>query len=173
MNADITMRVRGLMSDMGYDQTRLAEACGLTKFTISRYMNDKTKWSDNSLHKISAALGVSFRWLRDGIGDMLEEINHDDAARHDALEKKFDAITAWRSEEASDGGAVRSSVNTIHGDNNTGTQTINSDDGHEREMLLQKVAMLEKMVADKDKEVHFLRGLLSRQEMLHSTSLKG
>lgn len=151
MNADITMRIKRIMADRGYDQTALAEVCGLNRFTVNRYMNDKSDWSDKALKKIADTLGANFKWLRDGVGEMFSGMKREDNKRHAVLEHVLDSYCS-----------AQGSVNTIHGEHNTGTQTINSGGANERDFLLQKVAMLEKTVADKDKEIAFLRGLLAK-----------
>ena len=58
-------------------------------------------------------------------------------------------------------------INTINGENNKGTQTINSSEDDCRvlreriAMLEEKIALQDKVIADKEEEIKFLRKMLS------------
>lgn len=255
MDTNITSRVRVLMSDMGYDQTLLAERCNMNKFTLNRYVNGKAAWTDRALLKIAEALEVNFKWLRDGVGSMyrneVEKGNTHYAALQEALDNECGttstnndelkterqaAITArvlslieekhsqasfarkcdlhpqnfnryvngrmpwtdrallkiadtlglnfkwlrdgtgsmYREEKAAGnvhhatlqtslGGGV-ANANIINGEHNSGTQTIHNAGG-ETELLKQKVAMLEKMLEDKDKVIDLLKKVIEQKNV--------
>lgn len=105
-------------------------------------MNGKETITDLTLYRIAKTFSVNLEWLRDGIGEMYKA----DRRETDA---QFAQAQRWLNE--SEGKSV--SVNTIHGDNNSGTQTIGTADTGIVALLKEKIAMLERLLAEKDKQI--------------------
>lgn len=105
-------------------------------------MNGKETITDLTLYRIAKTFSVNLEWLRDGIG----EIYIADRRETDA---QFAQAQRWLNE--SEGKSV--SVNTIHGNNNSGTQTIGASDTGVVALLKEKIAMLERLLAEKDKQI--------------------
>ena len=141
------MRVKALVSSSGLSQAAFARKCDMDPGNFNCRVNGKNRFTDYYLLKIANGLGVSMKWLKEGVGTAY-------ANEKSAGEAHMAELAGFMSVQG------HATVNTINGENNSGTQTINSDG--DRDILLQKLAMLEKMVADKDKEIAFLRGLLAK-----------
>ena len=150
MNKEINARIEMIMSRYGLDQLSFANACGLNKFTVNRYMNSKT-WSDKSLRKVTKAFNLNFAWLRDGIGEMFDEAKREGEIHAENLAAYMASLG-------------HTTVNTINGENNSGTQTINLPDKlrEEAAALRTEVEMLRKIIEDKDKTIALLEGLLKK-----------
>lgn len=105
-------------------------------------MNGKETITDLTLYRIAKTFSVNIEWLRDGIGEMYK-------ADRRETDVQFAQAQRWLNE--SEGKSV--SVNTIHGDNNSGTQTIGTSDTGVVALLKEKIAMLERLLEEKDKQI--------------------
>lgn len=151
MDVHVTERVTALMTDGRYSQKEFAKLCGLNYQNFNKYLRGKMPWSDRVIRHIADALKISKDWLSDGFGEKMR--------REKAIgEAQFAEAAQW----ITDANVVN---NTIHGENNSGTQTIQTaTKGAEVELLKQKVAMLEKLLNEKDKQIDFLQGLVKGQQ---------
>lgn len=154
----VISRINELKEHLGYSQARLAERCGLSKSNFCKMLGGSQTITDQTLHRLADEFGVSFRWLRNGLGEMFAEEKAIGKAQFAAFNQMLDA------------NASPVSQNVISGDNYQGTQTINAVEG-EITALEQKIEALTQLLAEKDKlivrqeqEIEFLRGLVNKQQ---------
>ena len=69
----VISRINELKEHLGYSQARLAERCGLSKSNFCKMLGGSQTITDQTLHRLADEFGVSFRWLRNGIGEMFAE----------------------------------------------------------------------------------------------------
>lgn len=134
----VISRINELKEHLGYSQARLAERCGLSKSNFCKMLGGSQTITDQTLHRLADEFGVSFRWLRNGLGEMFAEEKAIGKAQFAAFSQMLDA------------NASPVSQNIISGDNYQGTQTINATEG-EIVALRQKVEMLKRLLDEKDK----------------------
>lgn len=148
----IASRIEAVMNNFGCSQSKFALRCGIEKGHLSKMMNGHQTFSDKMLMRIANAYEVSFDWLRDGTGEMLKRDKAKADAQYKATKGLVDATN----------GTVAS--NTINGDHNTGTQTINAAN-IDAELLRQRVEMLERLIEEKDKQItdkdNYINALIS------------
>lgn len=133
----VISRINELKEHLGYSQARLAERCGLSKSNFCKMLGGSQTITDQTLHRLADEFGVSFRWLRNGLGEMFAEEKAIGKAQFAAFSQMLDANTSPVSQ------------NIINGDNQ-GTQTINDTEG-EIVALRQKVELLKRLLDEKDK----------------------
>lgn len=145
MTTDSTLRVMSLIGRTNLSKKDFAIKAGITPPAFSRSL--KNGFSLEYLARIAKAFGEDLDWLRYG-------------------QAKADA----KKELAVDNGSMAqgyATINTINGENNKGTQTINSSEDDCRvlreriAMLEEKIALQDKVIADKEEEIMFLRKMLS------------
>lgn len=141
-DAEVSKRVRLFIKDKHCTQKEFAIASGLDYQNLSKYLNGKMRWTERAVDKICRVYGIEYNWLCDGIGEMYK-------ADRRETDVQFAQAQRWLNE--SEGKSV--SVNTIHGDNNSGTQTIGTADTGVVALLKEKIAMLERLLAEKDKQI--------------------
>lgn len=64
----VVERIRYLMYQRHMNQSRLAEQLGMNSGNLSRILNGKLPLSEGLINRVVADMGVSKRWLRDGVG---------------------------------------------------------------------------------------------------------
>lgn len=153
-DADISERIVAFMKEERYTQVVFAKQCGLQYQNFNKYINGKMPWSDRAIRLIADAFDLSQKWIRDGIGDKFIDIYHKDKAEGRAQ------LMAM-SDTVKDVDDYTHVVNTINGNNNSGTQTIQAGHG-EVEELRQRIAALEAALAEKDKTIELLRDLVKK-----------
>lgn len=145
MTTDSTLRVMSLIGRTNLSKKDFAIKAGITPPAFSRSL--KNGFSLEYLARIAKAFGEDLDWLRYG-------------------QTKADAIK----ELSLDNGSMAqgyATINTINGENNKGTQTINASEDDCRvlreriAMLEEKIALQDKVIADKEEEIMFLRKMLS------------
>ena len=145
MTTDSTLRVMSLIERTNLSKKDFAIKAGITPPAFSRSL--KNGFSLEYLSRIAKAFGEDLDWLRYG-------------------KTKADA----QKELSVDNGSMvqgYATINTINGENNKGTQTINAS-GDDCRVLRERIAMLEEkialqseVIADKEEEIMFLRKMLS------------
>ena len=145
MTTDSTLRVMSLIERTNLSKKDFAIKAGITPPAFSRSL--KNGFSLEYLARIAKAFGEDLDWLRYG-------------------KTKADA----QKELSVDNGSMvqgYATINTINGENNKGTQTINAS-GDDCRVLRERIAMLEEkialqseVIADKEEEIMFLRKMLS------------
>ena len=145
MTTDSTLRVMSLIERTNLSKKDFAIKAGITPPAFSRSL--KNGFSLEYLARIAKAFGEDLDWLRYG-------------------KTKADA----QKELSVDNGSMAqgyATINTINGENNKGTQTINAS-GDDCRVLRERIAMLEEkialqseVIADKEEEIMFLRKMLS------------
>lgn len=145
MTTDSTLRVMSLIGRTNLSKKDFAIKAGITPPAFSRSL--KNGFSLEYLARIAKAFGEDLDWLRYG-------------------QTKADA----KKELSADNGSMaqgHATINTINGENNKGTQTINASEDDCRvlreriAMLEEKIALQDKVIADKEEEIMFLRKMLS------------
>lgn len=156
MDANVSVRFRLFMKTGHYTQAAIAEKSGVNYQNLSKYLNGKMPWTDRVVGKISRTFNLNYDWLSDGLGEMYADEKRDGEKNYRELVELQDKAL----------GGV--SVNTIHGDNNSGTQTIGTPDATREEVaaLKAKVAMLEKIIEDKNGYIDFLQGIVKQKSNL-------
>ena len=145
MTTDSTLRVMSLIERTNLSKKDFAIKAGITPPAFSRSL--KNGFSLEYLSRIAKAFGEDLDWLRYGqtkvgIKKELSEANGTMTQGH-------------------------ATINTINGENNKGTQTINASEDDCRvlreriAMLEEKITLQDKVIADKEEEIRFLRGMLS------------
>lgn len=145
MTTDSTLRVMSLIERTNLSKKDFAIKAGITPPAFSRSL--KNGFSLEYLARIAKAFGEDLDWLRYG-------------------KTKADA----QKQLSVDNGSIAqgyATINTINGENNKGTQTINAS-GDDCRVLRERIAMLEEkialqseVIADKEEEIMFLRKMLS------------
>ena len=145
MTTDSTLRVMSLIGRTNLSKKDFAIKAGITPPAFSRSL--KNGFSLEYLARIAKAFGEDLDWLRYG-------------------KTKADA---QKELSVNNGSMVQgyATINTINGENNKGTQTINAS-GDDCRVLRERIAMLEEklalqseVIADKEEEIMFLRKMLS------------
>lgn len=147
----VISRINELKEHLGYSQARLAERCGLSKSNFCKMLGGSQTITDQTLHRLADEFGVSFRWLRNGLGEMFAEEKAIGKAQFAAFSQMLDANTSPVSQ------------NVISGDNYQGTQTINGTEG-EIVALRQKVELLKCLLDEKDKLLEEKDKLIASQQ---------
>lgn len=141
---------------------QFSQLCGIDQGNLSKVKNGKGKFSEKTLFKIAKGMKSTFEWLTTGCGlcgvegeDKLNALDAEFQGKAMKFEDAFNRETLDKSMER----IVKAQINNT---NNGHDQTNNVQVGGHDEVshLLDKIAMLEKMVADKDNEIAFLRGVL-------------
>ena len=86
----VIARINELKEHLGYSQARLAERCGLSKSNFCKMLGGSQTITDQTLHRLADEFGVSFRWLRNGIGEMFAEEKAIDKAQFAAFSQMLD-----------------------------------------------------------------------------------
>ncbi len=63
----IGQRIKGRLHALGMNQSRLAEALGMTRANISHYVHGTYGVPDRVLPKMAEILSCSEKWLRHGV----------------------------------------------------------------------------------------------------------
>lgn len=109
-------------------------------------MNGILPISQKTIQRISEAYNVSYRWLKDGVGEMFEEPQTGNGAYLD--DKGLDRLI--------DDARAKTIMQQLGGHHNSqSAETPKADRQAE-------IDLLKKMVEDKDKEIEFLRQMLSK-----------
>ena len=149
MTTDSTLRVMSLIGRTNLSKKDFAIKAGITPPAFSRSL--KNGFSLEYLARIAKAFGEDLDWLRYG-------------------KTKADA---QKELSVNNGSMVQgyATINTINGENNKGTQTINAS-GDDCRVLRERIAMLEEkialqseVIADKEEEIMFLRKMLSGNDV--------
>lgn len=138
MENNVIERINSLINARGCSQASFARQCNIGVSNLSKMMNGKETITERTLLRIAETFSINLDWLRKGIGEMYRK----DTEKANAQYAQLVALLGDRVQ-----------ANTIHGDNNTGTQSIHAADSSEVELLKQKVAMLEEMLKDKDRQI--------------------
>ena len=145
MTTDSTLRVMSLIERTNLSKKDFAIKAGITPPAFSRSL--KNGFSLEYLARIAKAFGEDLDWLRYGKtkADTKKELSVDNGSMAQGY----------------------ATINTINGENNKGTQTINAS-GDDCRVLRERIAMLEEkialqseVIADKEEEIMFLRKMLS------------
>lgn len=145
MTTDSTLRVMSLIERTNLSKKDFAIKAGITPPAFSRSL--KNGFSLEYLSRIAKAFGEDLDWLRYGQTKV-------------GIKKELSAANGTMAQG-------HATINTINGENNKGTQTINSSEDDCRvlreriAMLEEKIALQDKVIADKEEEIRFLRGMLS------------
>lgn len=145
MTTDSTLRVMSLIERTNLSKKDFAIKAGITPPAFSRSL--KNGFSLEYLSRIAKAFGEDLDWLRYGQTKV-------------GIKKELSAANGTMAQG-------HATINTINGENNKGTQTINASEDDCRvlreriAMLEDKIAMQDKVIADKEEEIRFLRGMLS------------
>ncbi len=134
---DIVSRIETLRNYLGCSQSKFSQRCGLSKSNLSKMVNGYLSITDKTLLRIADTYKVNLAWLRDGIGEMFERDKAEADAQYEQTKNLVNGKVA---------------LNTINGDNNSGTQTINAADA-DVEILRQRIEMLERLIEEKDKQI--------------------
>lgn len=144
MNNKTHDRVIAILASSGMSQAKFAKHCGLSITNFNRYVNQKQPWTDRVLLKIADSLHVSYRWLKDGVGEMYEQPTGGN---------KIEGVS-----ELIDDARAKTIMQQLGGHHNSQTaETARADRQAE-------IDLLKKMVEDKDKEIEFLRQMLAKKE---------
>lgn len=138
MGNDVIERINSLRIKRGCSQASFARQCGISVSNLSKMLNGKETITERTLYRIAETFNVNIKWLRDGIDEMYLK----DTEKAGRQYSEFLALLGDRMQ-----------ANTIHGNNNTGTQSIHTTDSSEVELLKQKVSMLEEILKDKDRQI--------------------
>ena len=149
----VISRINELKEHLGYSQARLAERCGLSKSNFCKMLGGSQTITDQTLHRLAGEFGVSFRWLRNGIGEMFAEEKAIGKAQFAAFSQMLDANTSPVSQ------------NIISGDNYQGVQTINATEG-KITALEQKIEAQAQLLAEKDKLIASQQSWLADKDKL-------
>lgn len=146
------------LRDSGIVHTRndVASALKTSASSISRAFKGVPNYCTRQfLLRFNKAYGYVFseEWLLSGIGEMLS-FKQEDKTPTDR-ERLKEIIEA-----ANSGIKIRTGNNTIHGENNTGTQTINAESSREA-ALVKENEMLKEQIRRLDEEIKFLRGVIT------------
>lgn len=68
-----TARVLQLVSTSGMSQAKFAQKCEIAPSNFNRVVKSDNDFSPQYLRRIAHAFGASYRWLKDGVGEMFEE----------------------------------------------------------------------------------------------------
>lgn len=145
MTTDSTLRVMSLIERTNLSKKDFAIKAGITPPAFSRSL--KNGFSLEYLSRIAKAFGEDLDWLRYGQTKV-------------GIKKELSAANGTMAQG-------HATINTINGENNKGTQTINSSEDDCRvlreriAMLEEKIALQDKVIADKEEEIKFLRKMLS------------
>lgn len=145
MTTDSTLRVMSLIEHTNLSKKDFAIKAGITPPAFSRSL--KNGFSLEYLSRIAKAFGEDLDWLRYGQTKV-------------GIKKELSAANGTMTQG-------HATINTINGENNKGTQTINASEDDCRvlreriAMLEEKIALQDKVIADKEEEIRFLRGMLS------------
>lgn len=145
MTTDSTLRVRSLIERTNLSKKDFAIKAGITPPAFSRSL--KNGFSLEYLSRIAKAFGEDLDWLRYGQTKV-------------GIKKELSAANGTMTQG-------HATINTINGENNKGTQTINASEDDCRvlreriAMLEEKITLQDKVIADKEEEIRFLRGMLS------------
>ena len=90
----VISRINELKEHLGYSQARLAERCGLSKSNFCKMLGGSQTITDQTLHRLADEFGVSFRWLRNGLGEMFAEEKAIGKAQFAAFSQMLDANTS-------------------------------------------------------------------------------
>ena len=71
-------RIKQIRKHFGLTLDAFGARIGLTKSAISRMENGYNPPQEQTLRLICREFGVSYAWLKDGVGDMIEERDEDD-----------------------------------------------------------------------------------------------
>lgn len=148
MNNTTHDRVIALIADSGLSQADFARHCDLSVTNFNRFCNKKIDWTERVLSKIAHSCHVSYRWLKDGVGEMFEEPQGGGADYLD--DKGLDKLI--------DDARAKTIMQQLGGHHNS--QTAESAKGDRQ----AEIDLLKKMVEDKDKEIEFLRQMLSKMK---------
>ena len=149
----VISRINELKEHLGYSQARLAERCGLSKSNFCKMLGGSQTVTDQTLHRLADEFGVSFRWLRNGLGEMFAEEKAIGKAQFAAFSQMLNA------------NASPVSQNVISGDNYHGSQTINATEG-KISALEQKIEALAQLLAEKDKLIASQQAWLADKDKL-------
>lgn len=145
MTTDSTLRVMSLIERTNLTKKDFAIKAGITPPAFSRSL--KNGFSLEYLSRIAKAFGEDLDWLRYGQTKV-------------GIKKELSAANGTMAQG-------HATINTINGENNKGTQTINASEDDCRvlreriAMLEEKITLQDKVIADKEEEIRFLRGMLS------------
>lgn len=137
---DIRRRMNEVYESTGLSSRAFALTCGIDPSAFAKLTKGTVKITDRTLLLLNKNLGVSMMWLSDGEGDMMEP-------GHELCKQR--AVSNHIASQYNSGNA--------HGN----TQSISTPDDKIKAME-DNIALLKKMVEDKDKEISFLRDLLLR-----------
>lgn len=70
----INNRMKLLRNELGLNQDTFGNKINLTKFAISNYENGRTGIPDRVINDICREFGVNEEWIRDGTGEMFEQL---------------------------------------------------------------------------------------------------
>lgn len=146
MTESSTARVLQLVSTSGLSQAKFAQMCDIAPSNFNRVIKSDNDFSLQYLRRIAHAFGASYRWLKDGVGEMFEEPQTGKIAYLD--DKGLDRLI--------DDARAKTIMQQLGGHHNSqSAETPKSDRQAE-------IDLLKKMVEDKDKEIEFLRDMLSK-----------
>lgn len=145
MTTDSTLRVMSLIGRTNLSKKDFAIKAGITPPAFSRSL--KNGFSLEYLARIAKAFGEDLDWLR--YGKTKADVQKELSVNNGSMVQGY------------------ATINTINGENNKGTQTINAS-GDDCRVLRERIAMLEEkialqseVIADKEEEIMFLRKMLS------------
>ena len=138
MESNVIERINSLISARGCSQASFARQCNIGVSNLSKMMNGKETITERTLLRIAETFSINLNWLRNGIGEMYRK----DA---EVANEQYAKLVSLLND--------RVQSNTINGANNTGTQSITAADGGEVALLKQKIAMLEEILKDKDRQI--------------------
>ncbi|MBR5108961.1 MAG: helix-turn-helix transcriptional regulator [Clostridia bacterium] len=72
-------RIRQVRKCFGLTLDQFGEKIGLKKSVLSRIENGYSRPQEQTLRLICRVFGVSYAWLKDGVGEMLAQPDEDDA----------------------------------------------------------------------------------------------
>lgn len=149
----VISRINELKEHLGYSQARLAERCGLSKSNFCKMLGGSQTITDQTLHRLADEFGVSFRWLRNGLGEMFAEEKAIGKAQFAAFNQMLDANSSPVSQ------------NVISGDNYQGTLTINATEG-KITALEQKIDAQAQLLSEKDRLIASQQAWLADKDKL-------
>lgn len=135
---DVRKRLEAVRNEVKLSSHAFAVECGLDPSSYAKQIKGQVNVTDRVIMLISKRFGVSAQWIADGNGDMMET---------DAAPSKF-----------SNTNASQYNSGNAHGN----MQNVTTPDATNR-AIQENIALLKKIIADKDKEIAFLREMLLRQ----------
>lgn len=135
---DVRKRLESVRNEVKLSSHAFAVECGLDPSSYSKQIKGQVNVTDRVIMLISKRFGINAQWLADGVGEMM---------------KKDTALSRFNNTTAS-----QYNSGNAHGN----MQNVTTPDASSK-AIEDNIALLKKIIEDKDKEIAFLREMLLRQ----------